>query len=132
AHPPVVISDSPTMQGLAWGVIATWWAGALIGVPLAVVARTGPGAPWDAAQLMKPVGQLLVFMATGALFAGCAGYYFARSGRLPMDAGFADAIPAAHHVRFMAVACAHDASYLLGFAGGAVLVARVWVARCGK
>src|SRR5438046_1821291 len=63
AHPPVVLSDSPTLQGLVWGVIATWWVGFLLGVPLAIVALTGDYPIWTAKSLMRPIGILLTIMA---------------------------------------------------------------------
>lgn len=34
-------TDSPTLLALGWGVVATWWVGAGLGVPLALVARVG-------------------------------------------------------------------------------------------
>ena len=40
-HPPVFSTDDPTLLGIGWGIIATWWVGLLLGVPLAVVARAG-------------------------------------------------------------------------------------------
>ena len=30
-HPPVFETDDPTLLGLGWGVIATWWVGAGLG-----------------------------------------------------------------------------------------------------
>jgi hypothetical protein len=39
-HPPVFNTDSPTLLALGWGVIATWWAGGIIGAPCAPV-KTG-------------------------------------------------------------------------------------------
>ena len=40
-HPPIFPTESPTLLGLGWGVVATWWAGLLLGVPLALAARPG-------------------------------------------------------------------------------------------
>ena len=40
-HPPVFSAVSPTMLGIGWGIIATWWVGLLLGIPLAVAARAG-------------------------------------------------------------------------------------------
>jgi hypothetical protein len=131
AHPPIVISDSPTVQGLVWGIVATWWSGVLIGVPLAIVARSGECQPWDEKCLRKPIAVLLIIMAIGALLSGLTGYFLAQSGRVVMDVGYADAIPTSQHVRFVAAAWAHNASYILGFVGGVVLILRIWLARCG-
>src|SRR5688500_10199748 len=40
-HPPVFDTEDPTLLGLGWGVIATWWVGLIMGLPLAVAARLG-------------------------------------------------------------------------------------------
>ncbi len=40
-HPQIIASESPTMLGFVWGVIATWWVGAILGVLLATAARIG-------------------------------------------------------------------------------------------
>jgi len=37
-HPPVFATRSPTLLGIGWGIIATWWVGALLGLVLALVA----------------------------------------------------------------------------------------------
>jgi hypothetical protein len=37
-HPPVFRTENPTLLGLGWGVIATWWLGAIMGVLLATAA----------------------------------------------------------------------------------------------
>ena len=41
-HPPVFRTQSPTLLGFGWGIIATWWVGAILGVLLALTARAGP------------------------------------------------------------------------------------------
>lgn len=40
-HPPVFATESPNLLGIGWGIIATWWVGALLGVPLAFAATRG-------------------------------------------------------------------------------------------
>ena len=42
-HPQVlsVATNSPTVLGFVWGVIATWWVGLALGIPLALAARIG-------------------------------------------------------------------------------------------
>lgn len=131
AHPPVVISDSPTVQGLVWGVLATWWVGFMLGVPLAIVSLTGDYPPWTAKRLVRPVGILLIAMGVCAASAGLAGFLLASSGRISISPGWADAIAPEQHVKFVAVAWTHNASYLSGFIGGFVLIFHVWKSRCG-
>ncbi len=38
-HPPIFGTNDPTLLGIGWGILATWWVGILLGVPLAIAAR---------------------------------------------------------------------------------------------
>ena len=40
-HPPIFGTDDPTLLGIGWGVLATWWVGVILGIPLAAAARLG-------------------------------------------------------------------------------------------
>ena len=68
-HPPVFETDDPTLLGLGWGVIATWWAGLLIGVPLAIAARVGSRPKRSVGTLFRPIANLLCSMAICACLA---------------------------------------------------------------
>ena len=48
-HPRILATESPTVLGLAWGVIATWWVGLVLGAPLAfaVYARSLAATHWS-------------------------------------------------------------------------------------
>jgi hypothetical protein len=128
-HPPVFATDSPTLLGLGWGVIATWWVGLLIGVPLAAAARAGNRPKRTAGSLLKPIGVLLVVMACCALTAGVVGFALARNGSLFLLEPLASRVPGDRHVRFIADLWAHSASYLVGFLGGIVMVVLTWKGR---
>src|SRR3979411_1520576 len=62
-HPPVFPTDDPTLLALGWGVIATWWLGAFLGVVLAISARTGRRRKVAARELVRPVLRVLAVMA---------------------------------------------------------------------
>ena len=62
-HPRLFATDDPTPHALAWGVIATWWVGLLLGIPLAIAARRGARPKLAARDLLRPIGVLLVAMA---------------------------------------------------------------------
>jgi hypothetical protein len=109
-HPPVFATQSPTLLGLGWGIIATWWVGAILGVLLAVSARAGSRPKLSVGTLAKPIGKLLLVMAGCAFLSGLTGYLWARQQG-------AIAPPAA----FMADWWAHNASYAVGFFGGIFL-----------
>jgi hypothetical protein len=118
-HPRVISSDSPTLLGLAWGVIATWWAAAFLGTWLAVAARAGRKPALGASQLVGPVAKLLAVMAMSALLAGCAGYLLTRRGIISAPAWML--LPPSRTAAFMADWWGHTASYASSFLGGIVL-----------
>src|SRR5262245_25077785 len=128
-HPPLFGTDDPTLLGIGWGVIATWWVGLLLGVPLAVVARAGSRPKRSVGSLLPPIVCLLAVMAVCALAAGVVGWFLARSGVIFLAGPLAHNLPAERHMPFLADAWAHSASYFVGVVGGIVVLVRVWRSR---
>jgi hypothetical protein len=129
AHPPLGIGDDPTVIALAWGAIATWWAGAAVGGILAIAARLGDSPPRTAVSLVRPVLKLMAFMASCALLAGIIGWFLAGAGAVFLIGPISRALPPERHQPFIAVLWTHSASYLAGFLGGAMLAVLVWRSR---
>ncbi len=130
-HPPVFNTQDPTLLALGWGVLATWWAGLLLGVPLAAAARAGSRPRRFARSLVRPVVKLLVVMAGCAVIAGVIGWLLATDGVVFLVGPLATELPPERHVPFLADLRAHSASYAVGFLGGLVVVASVWRSRSG-
>lgn len=128
-HPPVFATDDPTLLGLGWGVLATWWVGLILGLGLAVAARAGLRPKRPVRSLVRPVAVLLAGMAVCALAAGVGGYVLGRSGTFVIPAGITDRLPPQKWAAFQADAFAHSASYFAGFVGGGVVIAWVWASR---
>ena len=124
-HPPVFSTQSPTLLGIGWGIIATWWVGAFLGVLLGTSARAGSRRLLRASDLIRPISVLLAIMAICAIVAGLSGFTLARSGRLAAPQDVSIMLPRARYARFMADWWAHMASYASGFLGGLTLCA--WV-----
>jgi hypothetical protein len=122
-HQDIGLSDNLTLLALAWGVIATWWMGAILGLPLALVSRAGSLPKFSARQLLKPVGVLLGVMGISALIAGFYGYY------QPGASIFGNDLTEMNHRRFTADLFAHNISYFIGAWGVLVLCAWVWAMR---
>lgn len=118
-HPKVIQSQSPTLLGLTWGVLATWWAGTFLGVLLAIAARAGSRETLRASDLVFPVTKLLMAMAMSAFVAGCIGYVLARKGLISPSAWLA--LPQSRYPVFMADWWAHLVSYVSAFVGGLIL-----------
>jgi hypothetical protein len=122
AHGRLVSSDSPTVLGLVWGVVATWWAGAIAGIVVGWAAREGPWPKLGWRAVIRPASYLALAMAVAALVAGLAGYTLTAHHVVDIVPSYADAIAPERQARFMADVFAHRASYAIGLAG-AVAVA---------
>ncbi len=115
-HPPVFATQSPTLLAIGWGIIATWWAGAIVGILLALSSRIGSRVKFTARQVAPMVIRLLFVMAFCALLFGTIGYF---KGTMPP--AFYRLIPVEIHRRFLADWWAHNASYGSGFLGGLII-----------
>jgi len=130
-HPPVFAADSPTLLGLGWGIIATWWVGLLLGVPLAIAARAGRWPKREVLSLFGHIYKLLVVMGVSAQAAGNVGYALGRSEVVHLIEPLSSQVPGPKHALFLADLWAHSASYFVGFIGGLVVIVLVWRSRGG-
>jgi hypothetical protein len=129
-HPPILGgTQSPILLALGWGVIATWWMGVLLGIPLAIFAQKGPNPKRDAKSLVRPLAILLVIMAVSAVTAGIIGFNEAKSGDYVIWKEMASKIPPEKHVAFLTDLAAHNASYAVGTIGGIVLMIIIAISR---
>ena len=128
-HVPIFHTSSPSVLAFGWGILATWWLGVLLGIPLAIVARAGSRPKRTARSLVPYLAWLLGVMACCALAAGIAGWLLARSGMVSLAGPIAYELPADRHVPFLADLWAHRASYFVGVTGSIVVIAQVWRAR---
>jgi membrane associated rhomboid family serine protease len=112
------------------GVIATWWVGLSLGVLLALASRTGK--KWKKLtykDLIRPISILMTVMFCIAFIAGIAGFYLSENGIVFLRGYMAVRIPEKQHTAFIAVACAHLASYIAGFVGGIILCIKILMKR---
>ena len=128
-HPPIFGTDDPTLLGLGWGIVATWWAGLLVGIPLAIAARGGSRPKRSSASLIRPIIKLLIGMAICAGTTGILGWFLARQGAVFLTGPIADEVPVDRHVAILADLWVHLASYACGFLGGILLFVTVWRSR---
>ncbi len=124
-HPPVFNTADPTLLAIGWGTIATWWVGAMLGVPLVLVARVGSWPKRDIQSLLRPIAILMIVNAICAAIAGTIGWVATAGGWLRLPDFVAANIPPDKQIPFMADLWAHNSSYAIGFAGGIILLAFV-------
>jgi hypothetical protein len=125
-HAPIFGTENPTLLGIGWGVLATWWVGVMLGLPLAVVARVGKRPKVSAGSLVRPLVLLMMVSAGCALVAGATGATLAASGAVFLVEPMASDVPKEKHTAFLADLWAHNASYLSGFIGGGIVIFRTW------
>ncbi len=128
-HPPVFHTSSPTLLALGWGVIATWWVGLILGIPMALVSRLGRWPKLEARRLFRPIGVLLILMGCTSLLAGLAGYWAASAGKIGLEGPLQSRIPLEKQAAFLADLWAHSAAYDVGFLGGLAVCGWVWFKR---
>lgn len=129
-HPPIFVfeTESPTLLGFAWGIVATWWVGLILGCGLAFAARAGRRAKITTGQLIWPISRLMMVAALCAFVSGVIGYALAMRDIVVLFEPWASSVPAARHDVFLADLWAHTASYAAGLVGGVVVIVRTW--RC--
>lgn len=128
-HPPIFATADPTLLGIGWGIVATWWVGLILGIPLALAARAGKWPKRSVASLITPICILLIIMGIAAFGAGVLGYYLARADVVALGEPLYSRVPKSKHVLFIADLWAHLASYLVGTIGGLALSAWLLIDR---
>jgi hypothetical protein len=124
-HPRIFPTESPTLLAIGWGIVATWWMGALLGLLLAVAARAGSRPKLTAREVFPYIVRLLVVMAVCAFVSGLVGFSLARRG-VVSPADFIVRTPSINVSNFMADWYAHSASYASGFFGGLAVCVLVY------
>jgi hypothetical protein len=126
-HPPVFgTTQDPTTLAFGWGVLATWWVGLLLGVPLATIARAGSRPKLSARDVLKPIFVLLAFIGVVALIMGIVGFFAARVGAVWLLPDLAARIPSEKHTLYLTDLWAHSAAYVSAFVGGIACCGWVW------
>ena len=130
-HPPVFVTGNPTLLGFGWGIIATWWMGAFLGVLLAIAARVGRPPKLTCSSLFHPIAILLAAMAIGALCSGLTGCILSRHGTISPPWWVRLRLPQGSYNAFVADWWAHNASYAVAGFGGVVLCIAIYRKRAG-
>lgn len=131
-HPRIVASNDPTILAFVWGVVATWWVGVLIGIPLAISARWGRRPKLTARRLVFSILCLFGFTASMSVSAGFLAYWAVSSGRVDPLVAFRwldGRISQERQIWFLVDLAAHNAAYFGGAVGGFVLCIATWVRR---
>ncbi len=128
-HPPIFTTSEPVLLALGWGIIATWWMGLLLGIPLASLATIGRRPQFPIGLFVRWIAWLLLAMAIGSTIAGTVGYALATTGFLHLNGTLTEQVPADRHARFLANEFAHATAYGIALLGGLEICSLVWKRR---
>ncbi|MCC7475296.1 MAG: hypothetical protein IT425_07865 [Pirellulales bacterium] len=130
-HPQIlkVPTESPTLLGFVWGIVATWWVGLGLGIPLAIAACFGARPKKSIRSLLLQLGMILTVTGTLAAIASVIGYVAASKSLVWLCEPFTSRVPPAKHPTFVAALFAHNTSYTAGSIAGLWLIIRTWRSR---
>lgn len=131
-HFPIPGVEDPTLLGLIWGVLGTWWVGAIFGLLMTLAAYAGSRPPIRANQLIKPLACLMIGTEILAWTMGAIAYYWVASGQLHLPDVYATQIPLNEHAGFMADWFTNGTAYTCALLGGIVLGSVFWKKRQGR
>jgi len=125
-HPPVPSLTDPTLLGIAWGFLGTWWFGALMGYVVGLMATVGPRPPLDPRDLVRPVLALVGVVAAVAGLTGLSVWRHVELFDVSLGAGINGLVPRERQRPAFVVACYHFTAYGSAILGSVVLC--FWVA----
>ena len=128
-HPRIIESESPARLALAWGVLATLWVGAGLGVLWAFAARATSRPKIAPGRMILPLAVVMGVSALAALALGVLGRELAAHQIVELRGDIARAVPADRHVRFITCLWAHGASYAAAVFGALAVALWTWRAR---
>ena len=120
-------SKNKTLIGMFWGVAATWWVGAGLGVPLTLAARLGFSQKVRVNDLARPLAVGMAALSGASLGAGLYGYFKAKNETDPYPITrkymyVAGNTPGESMNRYIANAYVHETGYGAGALVGLGLI----------
>jgi len=126
-HQPIEGLHEPTLLGLAWGFLGSWWGGLFLGLALAGSSQLGSKPPLKLGQLAMPLLVLIVSVGTIAALFGVGTASNANVLQVSIGEPWASQIDPDRHRNMLVVANVHFGAYSSSILGSIVLC--LWVAR---
>lgn len=129
-HPPIPNLTDPTLLGIAWGYLGSWWGGAVMGYVMGIVATAGTKhPPVSLRQLVVPMLCIVAITVVGTLITGVAVWRHTEM----LEVRFADwldrAVPPERQRNAFIVANYHFAAYASAIVASVVMIVRVGIKR---
>lgn len=121
AHPPIEGLEDPTVLGLAWGFLGSWWGGMLLGIALGAAATWGKKPPLTLRELLPGIVCLMLVIFAATLLTGMSAYQNGRILGVHLGDDWAQIITKENQLLLFVVGCAHFATYVSSILGSVVL-----------
>jgi hypothetical protein len=125
-HNPIPGVTDPTVLGLAWGFLGTWWAGLFLGYCSGLIATLGSAPKLTPRDIIRPLLALMTGIAGAVVLTGVSVWWNARSLEVSLDPALGSMLPAERHQALLVVACYHMTGYFAAFGGSLVLWVWIW------
>ena len=124
-HPPIHGLTDPTLTGIAYGFLGSWWGGALLGYAAGVAATVGSRPPVGLRELFRTMLVLVGGIAAVTAVTGVNVALHADLLGVTFQPGLSALVPPERQRAALVVACYHFAAYVSAVVGSVVLL--VWV-----
>jgi hypothetical protein len=111
--------DNPTLRASIWGVIASWWMGALIGIPVTLACRVGPWKKIGYKDLVKPLACTMSLTGANVALVGIQAHQLTQGidvewSKYWLDSHGVNTQGVTDYHGFFTDANAHSVAYLVG------------------
>ena len=125
--------NSPTIYGLVWGIISTWWVGAGLGITTSMFAQLGPWPKVFYKELFPQIATMVGGVATTSALTGVSSWLYMNSRNIDpewvQDRQYGELLYTPDIRRnWLTVGVSNEAGYAAGVIGGVML----WVYTINK
>jgi hypothetical protein len=132
-HPPIPGLTDPTLLGIAWGFLGSWWGGALVGYISGMVDTSGTKhPPMPVRSLIKPMLVTVLVVAVVTALAGVSAGRHVELFDVRFDTWVDHVIPAERQRNAFVVASYHFVAYGASVKSGIVMCVWVGFRRAGR
>ena len=124
-HNPIPGLSDPTLLGLAWGFLGSWWGGAILGIAAGIASTVGTDPPLPVRQLVRPMLLLMATVGIVAAITGFSAHRHAEFFQMEPSPTIAGMVPQERRHWLFVVACYHFAAYATAILGSVVVC--VWI-----
>jgi hypothetical protein len=132
-HPPIPGLTDPTLMGITWGCLGSWWGGALVGYIAGTIATSGTKhPPLPVRSLVLPMLVTALAVAVVPTLAGVSVWRHVELFDVKFDTWVSHVVPPERQRNAFVVASYHLVAYGASVMSGVVMCVWVGFRRAGR